>query len=75
MVDRRQRQGHHIQVRGRVVFKARYDHQGIAEHLVEPGPDLLGHRKRLASLYVADDLEQIRTLDLEKDDPAEAGSW
>ncbi len=40
VVDWRQRHSHHIQVGGGVVFKAGHDHQGIAEQLVEPGPDL-----------------------------------
>lgn len=59
MVYRRQRLGHHIQVRGRVLLKAGHDHQRVAEHLVEPGPDFLGDRQRLAPLDVPDDFEQV----------------
>ncbi len=63
---RRLRLGHHVQVRGRVDFQPLGDDQGIAEHLVEPGADLLGGGERLALLdrrYDAHELGPTNVVD------------
>ena len=51
--------GHHVQVRGRVDFQPLGDDQGIAEHLVEPGANLLGGRERLALLDRRQDAQEL----------------
>ena len=51
--------GHHVQVRCRVDFQPLGDDQGIAEHLVEPGADLLGGGERLALLDRRHDAHEL----------------
>ena len=51
--------GHHVQVRGRIDFQPFGDDQGIAEHLVEPGADLLGGGERLAFLDRRHDAHEL----------------
>lgn len=67
VADRRLRHGDNVEIGCGVGLEV-HVHESIPEHLVEPGPALLGRGQRLASFDSAQYVEQIRSGDL-KDRP------
>ncbi|MNJ51176.1 hypothetical protein D3C77_464740 [compost metagenome] len=64
MLHRRLGHRHDIEICGRIVLKARYAHQCVAEQLIEPGPALLRRSEGLPALDTAEQIHKHMPIDL-----------